>query len=78
VYGSCTQAATAIGAIRDDVRTNRLQIPAHVLAAEQAPQPAATNATAGDGSANDTNAGLSRRQKYTADRDRTCMPCHEG
>jgi hypothetical protein len=27
-------------AIRDDVRTNRLQIPEHPLAAEQSPQPA--------------------------------------
>jgi hypothetical protein len=50
-------------AIRDDVRTNRLQIPAHSLTAEQSPQPARTNATAGDGSAKNTNAGLSRRQK---------------
>jgi len=43
-------------AIRDDVRTNRLQVPAHPLTAEQSPQPAPKGATAGDGPAKNTNA----------------------
>jgi hypothetical protein len=50
-------------AIRDDVRTNRLQIPEHPLTAQQAPPPAPAGATAGDGSAKNTNAGLNRGQR---------------
>jgi hypothetical protein len=44
-------------AIRDDVRTNRLQIPEHPLTAQQSPPSAPASATAGDGSAKNTNAG---------------------
>jgi hypothetical protein len=47
-------------AIRDDVRTNRLHIPEHPLTAQQSPPPAPAGATAGDGSAANTNAGSNR------------------
>jgi hypothetical protein len=50
-------------AIRDDVRTNRLQIPKHPLTAQQAPPPAPNGANAGDGFAKNTNAGLHRGQR---------------
>jgi hypothetical protein len=55
-------------AIRDDVRTNRLQIPAHPVAAEQPPQRAPTSATAGEGSAKNTNPALNRQQRIRSRR----------
>jgi hypothetical protein len=55
-------------AIRDDVRTNRLQIPAHPLAAEQTPQRAPTSAAVGDGSAKNTNAASNRGQRINSRR----------
>ncbi len=55
-------------AIRDDVRTNRLQIPAHPLAAEQTPQGAPGSANVGDGSGKNTNAASNRGQRISSRR----------
>ena len=55
-------------AIRDDVRTNRLQIPAHPLAAEQTPQRAPGSANVGDGSGKNTNAASNRGQRINSRR----------
>ena len=50
-------------AIRDDVSPDRLQIPKRPLTAQQTPSPAPPGATAADGSAKNTNAGLHRGQR---------------
>jgi hypothetical protein len=58
----------ATDAIRDDVRTNRLQTPEHPLTAEQSPPRGPASATAGDRSTKNTNAGLNRGQRIRSSR----------